>query len=202
MCVWCVFSGLCVQFSLPADWFRDQWRICETAEWHCGKVSADRQSQGTKNTHRVHTLYGQDTCTLWGGFVTSFIFCRFYTLMCVCNKLFFTALMFLSWTTCLSSSWNRLNKPGEQTHLTPQSLEKCLHVAGLMFYGCCWRPFKRATDGTSAGSAWTPRFWCLWWTCSPSTRVFMVCVCACAVHGASLCRTSGREGLCWSQSPV
>lgn len=71
VCV-CVFSGLFVQFSLPADWFRDQWRICQTAEWNCGKVSAGRQNQGDNNTERAHThthIYAisrEYTCILWG----------------------------------------------------------------------------------------------------------------------------------------
>lgn len=48
----------------------------------------------------IHTEYTQypdvTRAHSGGGFVTIFIFCRCYTLMCVCNKLFFTALMFSS----------------------------------------------------------------------------------------------------------
>lgn len=67
----CVFSGLFVQFSLPADWFRDQWRICQTAEWNCGKVSDGRQNQGNNNTERTHThnsyaISREYTYILWG----------------------------------------------------------------------------------------------------------------------------------------
>lgn len=132
-----MFSGLFVQFSLPADWFRDQWRICQTAEWNCRKVSTGRQNQGTKNTHNIHRVHVQTR----GVFVTCFIYCRFNTLMCVCNKLFFRTLMFSSWTMCLSSSWSQVNKPGEKTLNAHQSWEKCVHApaAADVFWLVTWQ---------------------------------------------------------------
>lgn len=49
---------------------------------------------------RIHTEYtqhpGSTRAHSGGGLVSSLIFCRFYTLMCVCKKLFCTTLMFSS----------------------------------------------------------------------------------------------------------
>lgn len=50
-----------------------------------------------EHTHTTFTQYPESTRAYsGGGFVTSFMFCRFYTLMCVCRKLFFRTLMFSS----------------------------------------------------------------------------------------------------------
>lgn len=142
VCV-CVISGLCVQFSFPADWFRDQWRICETAERHCGQVSADRQNQGTNNTHRVHTISWHYTCTLWRWVCDQFHFLQvLHTDVCLQQ-----ALLHSTDVLIMNNVFEFFMEPPEQarwanTLKTPQSPEKCVHAAGLadvvwLLLTCC-----------------------------------------------------------------
>lgn len=112
--------------------------------------SINWQTESRYQKYNIHRVRVQTRC----GLVTGFIHCRFYTLMCVCNKLFFRTLMFSSWTMCLSSSWSRVNKPGEKTQNTRQSWEKCVHAPWCFLAGGMTDCSVSGCSGTVAAVVW------------------------------------------------